>query len=302
MPLPSPIPSIDSLRCFDAAARLLRFRAAAKAVALTPAALGHRIRQLEDELGVKLFERTTRTVRLTAEGHAVLPHARACLEAAAACARAARGEIGPTPVELEVGTRHELGISWLTPSLSKIEAAIPGLRLNLYFGSGPDLLLRVRTLEIDCAVTSSRLSDQTLEAIPLHEEHYAFCASPKLLRKLPLRRSEDARAHTLIDASPELPLFGYWRDAAGGGDRLTFGRIIRIGTIGAIRELVLAGEGVAVLPLYVVKDDLRARRLVRVFPRVTPIHDWFRLIYRRDDPRQSVYQSLASTLIEMPLR
>ena len=77
MPLPSPIPSIENLRCFDAAARLLRFRAAAKAVALTPAALGHRIRQLEDELGVKLFERTTRTVRLTAEGLAVLPHARA---------------------------------------------------------------------------------------------------------------------------------------------------------------------------------------------------------------------------------
>jgi LysR family glycine cleavage system transcriptional activator len=300
--MPHPIPSIESLRCFDAAARLLRFRAAAKAVALTPAALGHRIRQLEDELGVKLFERTTRTVRLTAEGLAVLPHARACLDAAAACARAAKGEIGPTPVDIEIGTRHELGISWLTPSLSKIEDAIPGLSLHLYFGSGPDLLLRVRTLEIDCAVTSSRLADPSLDAIPLHEEHYAFVASPKLLRKRPLRRAEDARAHTLIDASPELPLFGYWRDAAGGGDRLSFGRVIRIGTIGAIRELVLSGEGVAVLPVYVVKDDLRTRRLVRVFPRVTPIHDWFRLIYRRDDPRRAVYQSLATTLIGMPLR
>lgn len=302
MPPSSFMPSIENLRCFDAAARLLRFRAAAKAVALTPAALGHRIRQLEDELGVKLFERTTRTVRLTAEGLAVLPHARACLEAAAACARAARGEIGPTPVELVIGTRHELGISWLTPSLSKLEHAVPGLSLHLYFGSGPDLLLRVRTLEIDCAVTSSRLADPTLEAIPLHEEQYAFVASPRLLRKQPLRRSEDARAHTLIDAAPELPLFGYWRDAAGGGDRLTFARVVRIGTIGAIRELVLAGEGVAVLPLYVVRDDLRARKLVRVFPRVTPIHDWFRLIYRRDDPRQAVYQSLANALIGMPLR
>jgi LysR family transcriptional regulator, glycine cleavage system transcriptional activator len=297
-----PLPSLESLRCFDAAARLLRFRAAAKAVALTPAALGHRIRQLEDELGVKLFERTTRTVKLTAAGLAVLPHARACLEAAAMCTRAAKGEVGSAPVEIVLGTRHELGISWLTPSLTNIEAAHPGLTLHLYFGSGPDLLLRVRTLEIDCAVTSSRLADQTLEAIPLHEEHYVFVATPKLLRQKPLRRSEDARVHTLIDASPEVPLFGYWRDAAGGGDRLTFAKVMRIGTIGAIRALVLAGEGVAVLPHYLVRDDLRTRRLVKVFPRVTPIHDWFRLIFRRDDPRQPVYQALANTLITIPLR
>lgn len=295
------LPSIESLRCFDAAARLLRFRAAAKAVALTPAALGHRIRQLEDDLGVKLFERTTRTVRLTAEGIAVLPFARACLEAAASCGRAAKGEIGPSPIELVLGTRHELGISWLTPSLRTIEAAHPGLTLHLYFGSGPDLLLRVRTLEIDCAVTSSRLGDPTLEAIPLHEEHYAFVASPKLLRHKPLRRSEEARAHTLIDASPEVPLFGYWRDAAGGGDRLSFARVMKIGTIGAIRSLVLAGEGVAVLPNYLVREDLRTRRLVKVFPRVTPINDWFRLIYRRDDPRAAVYQALANTLTAIPL-
>ena len=296
------LPSIESLRCFDAAARLLRFRAAAKAVALTPAALGHRIRQLEDDLGVKLFERTTRTVRLTAEGLAVLPFARACLEAAASCGRAAKGEIGPSPIELVLGTRHELGISWLTPSLRAIEEAHPGLTLHLYFGSGPDLLLRVRTLEIDCAVTSSRLGDPTLEAIPLHEEHYSFVASPTLLRKKPLRRSEESRAHTLIDASPEVPLFGYWRDAAGGGDRLSFARVMKIGTIGAIRELVLAGEGVAVLPNYLVREDLRLRRLTKVFARVTPIHDWFRLIYRRDDPRAAVYQSLANSLTAIPLR
>lgn len=296
------LPSVESLRCFDAAARLLRFRAAAKAVALTPAALGHRIRQLEDDLGVQLFERTTRTVRLTAAGLAVLPHARACLEAAGLCGRAAKGEIGPAPVEVLIGTRHELGISWLTPSVKTLEAQHAGLTIHLYFGSGPDLLLRVRTLEIDCAVTSSRLADPSLEAIPLHEEHYVFVASPKLLRSKPLRRNDDARAHTLIDASPEVPLFSYWRDAAGGGDRLSFAHVMRVGTIGAIRELVLAGEGVAVLPAYLVRADLRARRLVKVFPRVTPIHDWFRLIYRREDPRASVFQAIATSLVGIPLR
>ncbi len=296
------LPSLESLRCFDAAARLLRFRAAAKAVALTPAAFGHRIRQLEEELGVRLFERTTRSVRLTSAGLSLVPHARACLESAAACARAARGELAPPATDLLVGTRHELGISWLTPSLRTIGEAHPGLTLHLYFGSGPDILLRVRTLEIDCAVTSSRLADPMLEALPLHEEHYAFVAAPGLLRESPLRRAEDARRHTLIDASPELPLFGYFRDAAGDVERLAFARVLRIGTIGAIRELVLQGEGVAVLPRYLVRDDLTQKTLVRVFPRVTPVHDWFRLVYRRDDPRRAIYEALATTLTRIPLR
>src|SRR5687767_2004537 len=114
------LPSLENLRCFDAAARLLRFRAAAKTVALTPAAFGQRIRQLEDELGVPLFERTTRRVRLTSAGLALLPHARACLDAAASCARAARGELGPPPAEIVMGTRHELGVSWLTPLLGPL--------------------------------------------------------------------------------------------------------------------------------------------------------------------------------------
>jgi DNA-binding transcriptional LysR family regulator len=296
-----PLPSIESLRCFDAAARLLRFRAAARAVALTPAALGQRIRQLEDDLGVRLFERTTRSVRLTAAGLALVPHARAALDAAASCARAARGEVGPAPIEIVMGTRHELGLSWLTPNLPSLAEVHPQITVHLYFGSGPDLLLRVRTLEIDCCVTSTRLTDPALDALQLHPERYVFVGAPKLLGKRPLSRSEHAEAHTLIDAGPDLPLFGYWRDAPGGGDRLHFARHLRLGTIAAILQLVLRGEGVAVLPEYLVAEDLKKKRLKRLFPDVTPIIDHFRLVFRRDDPRRSVYEALSTTLRERPL-
>jgi DNA-binding transcriptional LysR family regulator len=53
------LPSLDSLQCFERAARLLNFRKAARAVGLTPAAFGQRIQKLEDQLGAKLFARTT---------------------------------------------------------------------------------------------------------------------------------------------------------------------------------------------------------------------------------------------------
>src|SRR6188508_2429305 len=105
--------SVTALRCFVQAARLLNFRAAARAVALTPAALGQRIRQLEDQVGAPLFHRTTRKVVLTQAGLALLPFAKKTLDDAADCLRAGRGEVGPPPLDLTVGTRHELGMSWL---------------------------------------------------------------------------------------------------------------------------------------------------------------------------------------------
>ena len=88
-PTASP-PSLESLRCFVEAARLLNFRAASRAVALTPAALGQRIAQLEAQIGRPLFHRTTRRVTLSEAGLALLGHAQQTLEAAnAACARGA---------------------------------------------------------------------------------------------------------------------------------------------------------------------------------------------------------------------
>jgi LysR family transcriptional regulator, glycine cleavage system transcriptional activator len=296
------LPSLESLHCFAEAARLLNFRAAAHVVALTPAALGQRIRQLEEQLGAPLFHRTTRKVVLTQAGLALVPYARRALEAAEDCVRAGRGDIGPTPVDLTVGTRHELGMSWLVPMLPRLRAAQPGLTVHLYFGSSADLTIRVRNLEIDCAIGSMRLGDPRLESIRLHREDYMFVGSPRLLRKKPLKRDSDAAGHTLIDSTASMSLFGYFRSAPGGGDRLRFGKVLAMGTIAAIRALVLEGEGVAVLPAYLVDPDLRARRLVSVFPTVKLVSDWFRLVFRADDPRRSVYESLAVTLSREPLK
>lgn len=300
--MPLQLPSIESLRCFAAAARLLNFRAAARAVALTPAALGQRIQRLEDELDVRLFQRTTRSVTLTEGGLALLPVAERCLTAARDCVRAARGETGPPPMELTIGTRQELGMSWIVPQLDRLAQRFPTIDFNLYFGSGPDLMLRVRGLEIDCAVTSSRFTDPKLDAVRLHREDYIFVGATSLLKARPFSCEEHAADHTLLDVGAGLPLFRYLRDAMGGGDRLHFRRIMRLGGTEAIRARVLAGAGVAVLPRYLVKKDLAARSMRRILPAIEPLHDWFRLIFRADDARRSVYESLAATMIEVPLR
>lgn len=296
------LPPLDALRCFCEAARLLNFRAAAGAVDLTPAALGQRIRQLEELFEVKLFHRTTRSVKLSAAGAQLLPFAQRALDAAHDCLRISGGEFGPAPTELVVGTRHELGLSWVVPMLPRLEEVHPGLTTHLYFGSGSDLVGRVRSHQIDCAVTSSVLADDKLDAVVLHREDYVFVSAPSVVDEAPLKSAGDAGRHTLIDVADGLPLFRYWRDADGAFSGAAFGAVRKMGTIAAIRELVLRGEGVAVLPRYFVMGDLDAGRVVELFPDISAASDHFRLIFRGDDPRRELFESVAETMRSEPLR
>lgn len=296
------LPSLESLRAFVVAARLLNFRKAAKVVALTPTAFGQRIAALEDQLGAKLFERTTRSVRLTEAGEALVPVAEKALSAAEDCLRAVRGERTEGGVDFVIGTRHELGLSWLLPLLTPIERELPWLRVHLHIGSGLEITERVAALQLDCAITSSPISNARLEAIALHREDYVFVASPKVLAERPFRRVADANAHVLLDTEPSLPLFRYFRDALDAPSDIRFARVVALGTIEAIRRRVIDRAGIAVLPAYLVADDLKKKRLVRVMPKQPLLHDYFRLVFRRDDPRRAVFETLARFLASHPLR
>ncbi|KIG19619.1 Transcriptional regulator, LysR family protein [Enhygromyxa salina] len=294
------LPSIENLRCFEAAARTENFRAAAKLVALTPAAFGQRIKQLEDQLGAALFLRTTRSVRLTTEGQALLPQARKILVEAGECARIVRGELG-TPLSLTVGTRFELGLSWLLPLLPELERVLPQLRANLYFGSGPDLLARLGDGTLDCVVTSARLPDPSFEGEVLFEENYVFVAAASLVEHTPFRRRRDANRHRLLDVDAELPLYRYLRDAPGlrGAMRFESHRYLGVGE--AIRRRVIAGEGVAVLPEYMVRADLANGSLVQLLRSVELLRDHFRLVFRSADLRRERFFEFAEALRRWPL-
>jgi DNA-binding transcriptional LysR family regulator len=293
--------SLDSLRCFLAAATSLNFRRAARSVSLTPTAFGQRVKQLEEHLGEQLFIRSSRSVTLTTAGLALVPAAERCLRSADECETVVRKDSPRPPMDLVIGTRQELGMSWVLPNRTALMRGLPWLHLNVYVGSGADLLLRLRTNEIDCAVTSTPVTDPKLAAIQLHREDYVFVGAAKMLAKKPLARAADAKEHTLLDSSAELPLFRYWRDAGKGQDRVRFGRVAFLGNIDPIRRQVLEGEGVAVLPEYFVTKDLEARRLTRVFPASRLLFDHFRLVFRANDPRRPVFDLIGEALAKAPL-
>jgi DNA-binding transcriptional LysR family regulator len=296
------LPDIESLRCFHLAAQHLNFRVAARAAGLSAAAFGDRIKRLEEMFEVRLFERTTRRVNITAAGERLWPQARRCLEEAQRCGDAARGALGRSPYAITIGTRFELGMSWVSPALSHLERTHPERKLHLLFGDTPALLANLNRNEIDCLITSARISHLNLSYARLHEETYVFVGSQKLLARAPLQRREHARHHTLIELSGDLPLFRYFLDARPGDEVWSFKHTQFLGTIGPVRLRVLEGAGVAVLPLYFVERDLAKGQLVRIMPRVTMPVDWFRLVWHKEHPRQEALHELAGELGELPLK
>jgi LysR family glycine cleavage system transcriptional activator len=249
-------------------------------------------------VGEALFKRNTRQVALTVAGEALLPQARKVIAEAQRCLD--RDGNAP-PFELTIGTRFELGLSWLTTAIGPLERERPERVLHLRFGDSDDLLAQVRAGNLDCAVSSIRLGTPGLRYELLHQEEYLLVARPALLARTPLRTAADAPAHTLLDCLPDLPLFRYFLDARPPGEPWSFGAVRYLGTIAAVKYRVLEGAGVAVLPRYYASPELRSRLLREPFPRARLIDDHFRLIWRQGHPREQELRQLAEDLRKRPL-
>lgn len=291
------MPSVESLRCFVAVAEHSSFRRGANEVALTPAALSGRIKQLEEMLGCQLFDRSPRHVALTPAGLALLERARPALEALRECAEVSSAV--PSRVRMSVATRFELGMSWIVPAIIELRSSRPRWHVDLVFGSGPEILSRLEQGRVDAIVTSAPAANEEWSAEVLHPEAYALVASPGLVAERPLKQPEDAAVHVVLDVDGELPLTRYVSSVCPG---LSFADVWRCGTGAAVHELARAGLGVAVLPVHMIADDLAQGRLVRLLPEIEPLSDTFRLIFRKSSPLAEVLRELAQELRSRPLR
>ncbi|HEY2516445.1 MAG TPA: LysR family transcriptional regulator [Polyangiaceae bacterium] len=288
---------LDALRCLDAVATTLNFRAAAGRLHLSPSALSERVRQLEDELGVRLFERNTRRVRLSDSGRRLLPLAREILAGVGRLTAVAMVPGPRSEYELHVGTRYELGISWLCPALKPLGRSHPERTIHLYNGDSPDLLMRLERGDLDAVVGSMRFTSPKLTYANLHAEAYVVVA-----RQRCLRRPSDARNLTLVDVSRDLPLFRYFADASPDAEEWRFARYEYMGGIGCVRQRLLDEEGrVAVLPRYFVEADLAAGRFQRLMPGVELHSDAFRLVWRVGHPQAAELMGLVEELRAIPL-
>lgn len=172
------LPPLHTLPAFEAAARLGSFLAAAEALHLTPSAISHRIRQLEEHLGQTLFERRHRAVVLTAAGRrylAVVREALLRLDEASAGLRAPRRE------RLRISVAPALGSKWLVSRIAEYQERHPDLEFSLATATGLGPLL---TGEADLGLRYGEEEWPGLLAWKLFEERVFPVCSPALAAQL----------------------------------------------------------------------------------------------------------------------
>jgi DNA-binding transcriptional LysR family regulator len=277
----------------------LNFRLAAAALGCSPAAFGERIRKLEDQVGQRLFVRTTRRMSLTPTGDQLLLRARRALEEARQCLDSRRGE-SKQPFDLTIGTRFELGLSWLVRTLAPLKERRPERTLHTYFGD-EEFLPRIRSGSVDCAISSACVPVSYLRYELVHRADYVFVTSPSLVARRPMLGPEHAQQFRLLDLHPDLPLFRYLLDARSAGEPWDFEAIEYLGTISAVRYRLLERAGVAVLPRYLIEHDLADGSLHELMPKTTLQHDTFRLFWRAGHPYEEQIRQLATELRSIPL-
>lgn len=265
------LPPLAALRAFEAAARHLSFRGAAAELSLTPTAISHQVRQLEERLGVLLFVRGTRRVDLTPAGQSLFPALRDGLDGMARAVQAIRPAAGPRALVLS--TTMAFASRWLLPRLARFAATHPDIALHLHTGDEPvDLPGGAAQL----AIRYGPGQQAGLNDVPLLPSRFAPVCAPALrvgnpsdLDRVPLIGFEWFRRDA---TTPDWPL---WFERAR---RAPLPRQLHFSDEVHAIQAAIAGQGVALVNLALVADELSAGLLHMPFGPELAGHD-FRLVW-----------------------
>jgi LysR family glycine cleavage system transcriptional activator len=263
--LARPLLPLSGFRSFEAAARHLSFAKAADELRVTPAAISHQVRTLEDYLGVRLFHRTGRTILLTDEGRELLPDLREGfdrLEAGMARMLRKRGDGGI----LTVSITPSFAAKWFIPRLDRFRAAHPDIDVRI--DTSPKLA-DFKSDGVDVGLRYGLGGYEPLHCVRLFGEEVSPVCSPALLERRPLRTPDDLAGHTLLHDESDAgdPLFPTWRDwlEAAGVRGVDPERGLRFGLSIMAMQAALDGQGVLLGRSVLFDCDLREGRLVRPF-------------------------------------
>lgn len=302
------LPPLNSLRAFEAAARHLSLRKAAAELYVTPAAISHQIKALEDSLGVPVFKRLPQRVELTDAGDALLPHLTAALRHVAdAMATVRRLQ---QLQRVTVAAPPALAAKWLAPRLGRFTALHPDIDLHI---TADDAL--VDSVRADSGETDSLVLDADLAIRSGHGEYAGYAVqrlfpayaipmcSPRLLTGAhPLLTPDDLRHHTLLhhetgidQTDTERPNWSMWLKAAGV-QGLNDRRGPTFNLIGMATEAAADGLGVVLGVPVVAAHDLETGRLVMPFTLSLPMRTAYFLIHQGEVAKGSAVAAVIQWL------
>ena len=252
------LPPLSALRAFEAAARHGSFKQAAQELSVTPTAISHQIRALEEHAGLTLFERRDRKVVLTDPGAQLYPVLRDGFDAfAAAMERLTRRR---SRAQVTISATIAFTARWLVPRVTAFRTLYPQIDLQLL---ASDDVVDLDTAGVDIAIRYGAGPYPGFDVVSMLADRFAPVSNPMLkvespaeLVQRPLIEFQWRRRH------PENPTWARWFAAAGLAEPEEPPQLRFSDESHAIQAAV-AGQGVALVSLALVKDELAAGQLIQ---------------------------------------
>jgi LysR family glycine cleavage system transcriptional activator len=292
------LPPFRSLRAFEAAARHRSFKKAAEELGVTPTAISHQIRLLEETCGHALFQRRPRPLVLTAAGERLFPVLRngfdSFVNAIASLSQC--DEQSPLRVTCPIAFASR----WFVPRLPHWRKAHPNIPLEII---GTDAVVDLRSNAADVAIRYARRMPKDLAGEELCRDTFFPVCSPKLLENASslIEHPADLLRYPLIHFDwlgwdPEAPTWRLWLAAAKVDDALL--GVIRTCDLSFREEshaidAAVAGQGIAICSDVVVSHELKAGALAKAHELSLPGYGFY-LVYVSPHSRASAVEAFSA--------
>ncbi len=269
-----PVDSLGALQAFVHAAEGRSFKLAGQQMGLSSSAVGKAVQRLEEQLGVRLFHRTTRSITLTEEGSLFLERSQRVLDEM----EAARAELAQSAAEPRGRLKVSLPVAPIlfTPLMAAFMEAYPAINLDLDFN---DRMVDVVEEGFDAVIRSGEAGDSRLQHRKLGEFRWRLVASPAYLERAgaPLDVCDLADHDCLRHRYPATGKLEPWLFA--GGEEAAVPATLATTLVDPLLTLAEAGRGIASLPDFLVRDKLAKGSLVEVLPGRLLERSAFRLLW-----------------------
>lgn len=257
---------LDDVQIFVHTVDYGSFSEAARQLNIAPALASASVQRLEKALDTRLFTRSTRSMQLSEAGERYLPHARAMIDALVQGEQALASGREALSGPLRLSAPSDFGRNLLLPWLDEFQHQHPGVSLHVRMSDRAADLVRQ---PLDAVVRYGALPDSSLLAMKLVDNNRrALCAAPSYIQRHGApAKLDDLRRHNCLRYVWSEQIHERWRFTPPGGERTVAVTGNRISDdADAVRRWAIAGEGIVYKSRLDLIDDLKARRLVELFP------------------------------------
>lgn len=240
------------------------FSGAARTLGLSPSAISKQISSLENELGARLFQRTTRKQSLTEAGETYLVHAEKAITMLSEAKMAVNRLTEKVSGSLHIASEPDLATTFISPYLAEFFQHYPELDIRLNVSAG---LVNLVESEVDIAIRMGHLKDSSLLARRLGTSYSILCATPKYLKDNGLPSAPaDLEQHNCLSFRIGAEK-RHWQFVKDGTEfSIAIKGNFRVNNLTLIKHAVLDNVGVAMMPTWIIKSELEQQRLLPILP------------------------------------